>query len=265
MPVTMEILDGGVGLVTLSPEASRNTFSKQNFTAILATLDELLTNEKCSSVVLTGSGRFFSVGGNIDDFSTGIEKGNIGQVVKEMTEKLHPLLQKIRTSETIFICAINGSAAGGGLGLALSCDYRICTPDAKLASAFFRLGLSPDGVMTWLLPRLVGNQEAKRFFFNSEIWSAEKSLKLGAVDEIIEEEGLIERAVEIARLWGGWSENSRRGTKQLLDASTSTFFETQLQFEQSLIISSSMSEDFEEGVRAFYQNREPLFRKSEEE
>ena len=265
MPVSMEMLDGGVGLVTLSPEASKNTFSKQNFTAILATLETLLANEKCSSVVLTGSGRFFSAGGNIEDFSKGIKEGNIGNIVKEMTDKLHPLLQKIRTSETVFICAINGSAAGGGLGLALSCDYRICTPDAKLASAFFRLGLSPDGGMTWLLPRLVGNQEAKRFFFNSEIWSAEKSLKVGAVDEIVEEEDLIERALEIARLWGSWSVNSRRGTKQLLDASTSTFFETQLQFEQSLMISSSMDEDFEEGVRAFLDNRTPLFRILEEE
>ena len=119
--------------------------------------------------------------------------------------------------------------------------------------------------MTWLLPRLVGNQEAKRFFFNSEVWSAEKSLKVGAVDEIVEEEDLIERALEIARLWGSWSVNSRRGTKQLLDASTSTFFETQLQFEQSLMISSSMHEDFEEGVRAFLDNRTPLFRMLEEE
>ena len=265
MPVTTDLLDGGVALVTMSPEAASNTFSPVNFMPLADTIDALLVDPSCRSIVLTGSGRFFSVGGNIDDFSRGIEDGDIGPMVQEMTDTLHPLLLRIRTSDTVFVCAINGSAAGGGLGLALSADYRVSDPAAKLASAFFSLGLSPDGGMTWLLPRLVGNQAAKSFFFNSETWSAEQALEKGALDEVIDGEELVKRAVEVAREWGHWSANSRRGTKQLLDASTSTFFETQLQFEQALMIASSQTSDFVEGVRAFKEKREPSFVASEEE
>ena len=265
MPVSTDRLDGGVALVTLSPDASSNTFAPDNFTPLLSSFDELLDDTLCRSVVITGTGRFFSTGGNIDDFSNGIETGEIGDRVQEMTDKLHPLLLRMRTSETIFVCAINGSAAGGGLGLALASDYRICVPKAILASAFFRLGLSPDGGMTWLLPRLVGNQVARRFLFNSEVWSGDQALTMGVVDEVVDDDHLIERAVEVAREWGKWSVNSRRGTKQLLDASTSTFFETQLQFEQSLMVASSKTADFVEGVRSFKEKREPSFGEVEEE
>ena len=265
MPVSTDMLDGGVALVTLSPDASADTFAPGNFDPLLSSLDELLVNPSCKSVVITGTGKFFSAGGNIDDFSNGIETGEIGERVQEMTDKLHPLLLRMRTSKTIFVCAINGSAAGGGLGLALASDYRVCVHQAKLASAFFRLGLSPDGGMTWLLPRLVGNQVAKRFLFNSEVWSGEKALAVGAVDELVDDGHLVERAVEVAREWGKWSVNSRRGTKQLLDASTSTFFETQLQFEQSLMVASAKTADFAEGVRSFKEKREPSFGAKEEE
>ena len=116
-----------------------------------------------------------------------------------------------------------------------------------------------------MLPRLVGNQVAKRFLFNSEVWSGEKALEMGAVDEIVNESNLVDRAVQVAREWGKWSVNSRRGTKQLLDASTSTFFETQLQFEQSLMVASSKTADFAEGVRSFKEKREPSFGAKEEE
>lgn len=265
MPVSTDMLEGGVSLVTLSPDASSDTFAPANFGPLLSSLNQAMADPLCRSVVITGSGRFFSAGGNIDDFSKWIESGEIGNRVQEMTDQLHPLILRMRTSETIFVSAINGSAAGGGLGLALASDYRICVPDAKIASAFFRLGLSPDGGMTWLLPRLVGNQVAKRFLFNSEVWSGERALSLGAVDELVEEGLLIDRAVEVAREWGSWSANSRKGTKQLLDAATSTFFETQLQFEQSLMVASSMNDDFAEGVRSFKEKRDPSFGKVEEE
>ncbi len=259
MVLTVERHEGGVALVTLSPEAAKNTFTKFNFDIFKKTIEDLMEDVTYSSIILTGNGKFFSAGGPINEFADAIDSGEISQMVGEMTESLHSLLIKIRTSSTVFIAAINGAAAGGGLGLALAMDYRISSIKAKLAASFFSLGLSPDGGTTWLLPRLVGTQKAKKFFFNNEIWNSQLALDNGAIDEISDEEELISRSLEIAREWGKWAFLSRRSTKQLLDASTSTFFETQLEFERALIISSSLTDDFAEGVSAFMEKREPNF------
>ena len=210
-------------------------------------------------IVLTGTGRFFCAGADIEEFQRSIEDGRIGPLVDDLTSILHPLQVRMRTDSTILIAAVNGAAAGGGLGLALACDARVAVADAKLAAAFFKLGLSPDGGTTWLLPRLVGNQMTRRFFFNDETWSGEEALEKGAVDEVVSQDDLVNRAVELASDWGQWSKISRSGTKQLLDASTSTFFQTQLEFEQALIIAASQTDDFAEGVAAFLEKRDPKF------
>jgi len=86
-----------------------------------------------------------------------------------------------------------------------------------------------------------------------------KGVHYGAVDELVEQENLLERAISIAESWGRWSESSRRSTKQLIDASTSTFMETQLEFEKLLITNSSLTSDFAEGVSAFLEKRDPKF------
>ena len=248
-----------VAIATLTAEAARNAFSSQSMQVISDTLNELMDDESVRAIVITGTGRFFCAGADIVEFQRCIDEDRIAPLVEDLTSILHPLQVRMRTDSTILVAAINGATAGGGLGLALACDARIASPQAKLASAFFKLGLSPDGGTTWLLPRLVGNQITKRFFFNDEIWSGEEALNVGAVDEVVPEQDLIERAVELAENWGSWANFSRSGTKQLLDASTSTFFQTQLEFEQALIIAASRTENFAEGVSAFLEKRGPKF------
>jgi 2-(1,2-epoxy-1,2-dihydrophenyl)acetyl-CoA isomerase len=265
MTFAVDHLENGVALVTLSAVSSRNAFSTDSMQMMAEIFEGLLDDLSVRAIVMTGTGRFFCSGADIDEFASCIDDGTIGEVVDNLTGILHPLELKIRGSETVFIAAINGAAAGGGLGLALVADYRVCVPQAKLAPAFFSLGLSPDGGTTWLLPRLVGSQRAKRFFFDNKPWTGEQALEFGAVDELAEPDDLVERAVSIAAKWGSWAEMSRRSTKQLLDASTSTFMETQLEFERALITASSLTPDFAEGITAFLEKRKPVFGVFEEE
>ena len=259
MTITVQHLANSVALVTLSAHASRNAFSLDSMKSMSDIFDDLLSDPSIRSIVMTGTGRFFCSGADIGAFASSIEDGSIAEMVGGLTSILHPMQLKIRASEKIFVVAINGAAAGGGLGIALCADYRVCEPNAKLAAAFFSLGLSPDGGTTWLLPRLVGTQRAKCFFFNNETWSGKQALEYGAVDELADSSVLLERAIDVAEKWGSWSVSSRRSTKQLIDASTSTFMETQLEFEKLLITNSSLAPDFAEGVSAFIEKRDPKF------
>ena len=102
MPVSTDMLEGGVAVITMSSAASKNTFSTTHFTPLLTNLEMVMANPSCRAVVITGTGDFFSSGGNSDAFSDAIDNGDIGQKVQEMTGRLHPLLLKIRTSEKIF-------------------------------------------------------------------------------------------------------------------------------------------------------------------
>ena len=171
-----------VALVTFSEKTSRDTFSSGTIEDVVSTIDGLIEDSNTNAVVLTGTGKFFSAGGPVDKFDEAIDAGIIRELVESMTGHLHPLLLRMRRTPTVFVGAMNGAAAGGGLGLALSTDYRISNGKAKIAAAFFRLGLSPDGGTTWLLPRLVGLQKSKQFFFENQVWSSEEALEYGALD-----------------------------------------------------------------------------------
>ena len=249
------VREGSTAVVTLSGKS----FDSTTVALISSTLYGLMDDSEIRSIVLTGSGRVFCAGADMNSFQEAIENDSIGELVMELTGVLHPLLVRIRGDPTVVVAAINGAAAGGGLGLALACDTRIASTEAKLASAFFRLGLSPDGGTTWLLPRLVGVQRARKFLFNDETWTADTAMEAGAIDEVVEPEALLPRAIQVAMEWGQWSNNSKKSTKQLLDSQSSTFFETQLEFERMLITQSSLTPEFSEGVKAFQEKRQPDF------
>lgn len=259
MSITVKDLPNGIALVTLSAEASKNALSMKLMQSMSDIIDKLLENSSIKSIIMTGTGNFFCSGADIGEFASAVDDGSISDLVGGLTSILHPMQLKIRASEKIFVVAINGSVAGGGLGIALCADYRVCVPEAKLAAAYFSLGLSPDGGTSWLLPRLVGTQRAKKFFFENEVWDGNKAFEYGVVDELVDSEELLECAIKVAKRWGSWAESSRRSTKQLIDASTSTFMETHLEFEKLLITNSSLTSDFAEGVSAFLEKRNPNF------
>jgi 2-(1,2-epoxy-1,2-dihydrophenyl)acetyl-CoA isomerase len=251
MSINVKRLDGGLAVVTLLAESAQNAFSIESINQISIVLNSLMDDDEITAYVLTGSGKFFCAGADINQFRTSYDNGTIADFVRGLTDILHPLIVRIRQSDTIYVAAINGAAAGGGLGLALAADYRIANPNAKLAAAYFSLGLSPDGGTTWILPRLVGEQKSRKFFFDNETWSAIDALESGAVDEVVNDEELVNRAIKVAQEWGKWPKASRGGTKQLLESQSYNNFSDQLKNEQDCIVLASQTEDFSEGVNSF--------------
>ena len=173
---------GSIRIIKMAGQASTQSFSTAFLPTIAEAIDAGLRDGETKAIVLTGDGRFFSAGADINAFQEAIDNGTAPELIRTLTGVLHPLLQRIRTSSTIVVAALNGVSAGGGLGLALACDARIGTSDARMAASYAGMGLSPDGGTTWLLPRLVGEQRARRFFMNNEIWSGREAHEYGAID-----------------------------------------------------------------------------------
>ena len=251
MTVQIENRDNGIRIVRLTGAAASKSFSRESLPIIAQAIDDGLSDQNVRAMIITGDGKFFSAGADIHAFQEAIDANDAPQLIRDLTNILHPLLIRIRQSSTIVVGAINGAAAGGGLGLALACDVRIGSPKAKLAASYASIGLSPDGGTTWLLPRLVGEHVSRRFFFENQIWSAEDALNAGALDEVVEADELIARSIKIATDWSQWGNHFREATKHLLHVQTLNDFETHLKHEQTLIEAAGTTPEFKDGVSTF--------------
>lgn len=251
--------DAGVAVATFTRAERMNSFDPAVIAHVRGALGALLGDPMVRAIVLTGSGRAFSTGADVRAFQEANRTGTASRWVLDATAQLHPLLLDLQRSGKPLVAAVNGVAAGGGLGLALVADLRIGTQDARFAAGYFGLGLSPDGGSTWLLPRLIGEQRSRRFFFDNEVMGAEAAFELGLLDELVAPDDLLPRAITLAAAWGAWAHASREGTRRLLAAQGSASFEQQLDLERGHIAAAAGTPDFRAGVEAFLAKRKPEF------
>ena len=242
----------------LTGASASASFSRESMPIIAKAVRDCLNDNDIKAIIITGDGNFFSAGADIQAFQQSIDDGTSVDLIRYLTGLLHPLLAKMRESPKICIAAVNGAAAGGGLGLALACDYRIASPSAKIAASYSGMGLSPDGGTTWLLPRLVGMQRTRKFFLENQIWSSTEALEYGAFDRVVEQ-GLLDEAVNVARNWSRWQSHTKEATKHLLDVAFENDFKKHLDHERTLIEASGLTDGFKEGVNAFLDKRKPDF------
>lgn len=258
MSIQVEHRDG-VALVTFANAERMNSFDSDTLREIRATFRTLMDDPETSAMVLTGSGRAFSTGADVSLFQRGIDEGRITEFILAATAELHPLMMDLHACGKPLVAAVNGVAAGGGLGLALAADLRIGTDAARFAAGYFGIGASPDGGSTWFMPRLIGTQRTRRFFLNNEVMGAQEALEVGLLDQLVPADSLVEEAVALAQRLGCWAAHSRESTKRLLEVSLHTDLPTQLDLERGLIAAAGSTGDFAEGIAAFLQKRQPLF------
>jgi 2-(1,2-epoxy-1,2-dihydrophenyl)acetyl-CoA isomerase len=245
--------DGGILTITLNRPDVLNALNADVHAGLAAALKDARDSE-VRAVVLTGAGRGFCVGQDLKEFSEGVS-----DVADRLRGTYHPNVTAIRELEKPVIAAVNGPAAGAGLSLACACDLRLAADSASFVPAFIGIGLVPDSGGTFFVTRLLGPARAFEWMTSNRKLTAAEAHAWGLVSEVVEGDGLLDRATELARTY---AEAPTRGigmTKRLLDAAATSQLEEQLEREAHLQAAATQTEDFREGVTAFLEKRPPRF------
>ena len=206
------------------------------------------------AVVITGAGRGFCVGQDLQEFS-----GGAGDVAESLRQNYHRNVLAIRALEKPVIAAVNGPAAGAGMSLALACDVRIAAESASFVPAFINIGLVPDSGGTWLVRRLLGTARAFEWLTTGRRLGAEEARAWGLVSEVVPTDELEHRTHEVAELFAAMPTRAVWHTKRLLDAAERSTFDEQLELEAVTQAEMTRTPDFTEGVAAFLAKREARF------
>jgi enoyl-CoA hydratase/carnithine racemase len=259
---TIEIeIDGEIGTLTLNRPDSFNAMSPEMIGEMTVAFAWLADRATLRALIVTGAGRAFSSGGDVNWFQKGVEDEEIDlpSEVRRGAEALHQAIVELRRIPYATIAAINGPAAGAGFSLALACDTRIASEAAFLACAYGRIGASPDGGMTYFLPRVVGPSRALELLLEDPNITAEQALAEGLVREVVPAEALAERARTKAEKLAGMAPHYVRMAKVLCGQSIENGLTEHLQLERHGIADSMATEDLREGVKAFFAGEKPRF------
>jgi 2-(1,2-epoxy-1,2-dihydrophenyl)acetyl-CoA isomerase len=253
MPEVETSRDEAVLTITLNRPDVLNAFNEAMHKALAAALKEA-ADPAVRAVVLTGAGRGFCVGQDLNEF-----KEASGDIGRRLRKNYHPNVLAIRRLEKPVIAAVNGAAAGAGLSFACACDIRIAADSASFVPAFINIGLIPDSGGSYFITRLLGYARAFEWMTSGRKLSAAEAHAWGLVSEVVEGDQLAERSAEVAAQLAAMPTRGIGMTKRLFERATISALEDQLELEAQLQTAATQTDDFREGVAAFLDKREPRF------
>lgn len=252
-------INESVATVTMNRPEALNALSLQ-LTKDLRSAFEQAVADKARAVILTGEGRAFCSGGDLREMQMMWQKeGRIEAFLDEPLKALHTVIQLIRETPIPFLAAVQGVCAGAGTNFALACDLIFAAENATFNEAFVRIGLSPDCGGSFFLPRAVGEKLAAELFMTGDTLSAERALQIGMINRVTTGENLMDEAMQMAKKLSLAPTAAIGRIKQMLNQTFSNDLSAQLNLEADLQIESGKSNDFKEGVQAFFEKRHPNF------
>jgi 2-(1,2-epoxy-1,2-dihydrophenyl)acetyl-CoA isomerase len=254
-------IDGEIGTLTLNRPDAFNAMSPEMIGELIVAFGWLADRAPLRALIVTGSGNAFCAGGDVTWFQKGVESEELDlpSEVRRGAEALHQGIVDLQRIPYPVIAALNGPAAGAGFSLALACDIRIASQNAFLACAYGRIGASPDGGMTYFLPRVVGPSRALELLLEDPNLGAEEALAEGLVSEVVAPEELMDRARAKAEKLRAMAPFYVRKAKELCHSSIEHSLPEHLQLERHGIADSMATEDLRNGVAAFFGGGKPEF------
>ncbi len=252
--------DASVATVTLNRPDRLNTFTPEMNREIVDAFKAAEKDASVRCIILTGAGKAFCAGEDLTNLKTFYESDQNPSLGEELRARHNPMILKIYSSPKPIIAAINGAAAGAGLSMALACDLRVASEKASFHEAFVKVGLAPDSGFSYFLPRLIGMAKAKEFAYFGEGIDAKEAERLGIVNKVVPSEELLNAAQEWASKLSQGATAAIGLTKRAFNRSFVIELPEALEYEAYLQEMASRTADHKEGVKAFYEKRQPVFK-----
>jgi 2-(1,2-epoxy-1,2-dihydrophenyl)acetyl-CoA isomerase len=256
-------IDGEIGTLTLDRPDALNAMSPELIAEFTEAAAWLADRAPLRALIVTGAGdRAFCAGGDVNWFRRGVEDDDVDlpSSVRRGAEVLHQGIVDFQRIPYPVIAAVNGAAAGAGFSLALACDLRIASEDSAFVIAYGRIGASPDGGMTYFLPRVVGPAKAKQLLLEDPMISPADALELGLVSYVVPADRLMDEARAKAEGLAAKAPHYIRMSKLLANTSLDNSLTEHLQIERHGIADSMATDDLRDGVTAFFAGEEPEFK-----
>ena len=246
-----------IRIISLNRPEKLNAITLEMATELNKAIQETANDSTVKCLVITGEGRAFSSGGDVDEMGEYLPKA--GDLFYKLTEQIHDSFSTLLTMPKPVVNSLNGIIAGGALGIALAGDYRIANRSTKLLSAHFKRGFVPAGGATYILPRLIGLARTQTLFFGGKTLNSNEMLEWGLVHEVVDDDYLNKRTMEMAQELANGPTSAIGETKKLLIDSDTLSLKQELERERDKNRDSGNSGDAVEGIKAFIEKREPNF------
>lgn len=248
---------GAIGYITLNRPDAGNAIDVALARCLLDAVIAAEADPAVRCVVLRGGGRMFCAGGDVKCL---VAAGDtLPDLLREILTSLHPAIARLAMMEKPVVTAIHGPAAGAGVGLAAVGDVALAERDAHFTMAYSRIGLTPDGGTTWLLPRLVGLRRAQELALTNHRLSADDAAAIGLITRVVAKGKLAQETDALAELLARSAVGALGRTKRLLLASDAATFAAQLDSERDTIADQGGTAESRTGLAAFAERREPDF------
>lgn len=251
-------VDAGVATLTFNRPERLNSFTVQMHGEVRAALDRVAADAGVRCLVITGAGRGFCAGQDLNDraVAPGAAAVDLGHSIEAY---YRPLILTLRALPMPVVCAVNGVAAGAGANLALMGDLVFAARSASFIQSFAKIGLVPDCGGTWMLPRLVGRQRAMGLALLGEKLSAEQAEAWGLIWKCVDDDALMPTVMQVARQLAAGPTRGYVRTRQAIDAGDALALPQSLDLERDYQRELGGSADYREGVAAFMEKRAPRF------
>ncbi len=249
----------GIATITLNRPEVLNALNGQISEELAKALRESSSDPAARCVVITGAGRAFSAGADLNELEPFYAKGEPPPVADSLRVRYHPVIQGVLDNNKPVIASVNGVAAGAGCSLALACDFRIASDKSSFYQAFIKIGLLPDSGANYFLPRLVGLAKAIELGMLGDKISAEDALRLGLVTKVVPHDALIEETRAFAAQLAAGPTKAYALTRKAMHFGSSHDVELTMDLEADYQQELAATWDHMEGVMAFLQKRTPNF------